>query len=620
MNKELDTIKYYPFQSNPTREFWVELSRKKIDEYKLNDDILPINGKFINIYNNGIFLKEELKLDEKSFETSNESENDHIVKGHLKILNTKEDFKKLDKASLLNFYGTQIRENMYSSEIHKPLNLYTFIMIVYADLKYNKYIYWVGMPSFIYKTRCKLYKNYILYGVYEILDIKCPIMIVNKKKITDKIEQTDLINFNHENILKHKKNLNILVTFPVYSYNLKNLIFYLEYLSITKVDIIHVNMSSMSYTISEYEFEYKENHFISSSLFRPEISGWEMSKGKMKPKIFHLTNTQFSNLNLKLMKWRALPALNISCLSSMKCLLIGAGTLGCHVSRSLLSWGIQNITFIDNGIVSPSNPLRQTLYQYSDIGKPKATQAAYRLKQIIMPESDIYLNKKIKGYKLEVPMPGHIIDQTDISSIQEFEKNLTNLIQLFEDNDIVFVLTDSRESRWLPTLLGQVYNKTVINVALGFDTFLIIKQEKGLGCYFCNDAVAPENSSKNRTLDQQCTVTRPGVSNIAASIAVELLIGIVHKNIEKLGTLYNQIRGTIGDYKYSLSSHSNSFKYCTSCSLNVIKYFEVNPVKCVLNISNNPGYLKEISGLNTFYEELSGLNFDYNLEDETDDD
>ena len=82
MNKELDNIiKYYPFQSNPTREFWVELSRKKLDEYKLNDDILPINGKFTSTYNNGIFIKEELKLDETSFETSNESENEQTVKG-----------------------------------------------------------------------------------------------------------------------------------------------------------------------------------------------------------------------------------------------------------------------------------------------------------------------------------------------------------------------------------------------------------------------------------------------------------------------------------------------------------------------------------------------------------
>ncbi|XP_063933761.1 uncharacterized protein LOC135145573 isoform X3 [Zophobas morio] len=95
-------------------------------------------------------------------------------------------------------------------------------------------------------------------------------------------------------------------------------------------------------------------------------------------------------------------------------------------------------------------------------------------------------------------MPGHAIaiDEVD-STLKEFKL----LEELVIEHDAIFLLTDSRESRWLPTVLCQAHDKICVNTALGFDSFVVMRHgnydtpiKKRLSCYFCSDVVAPVNN------------------------------------------------------------------------------------------------------------------------------
>ncbi|KAI9889895.1 MAG: Autophagy protein 7 [Vezdaea aestivalis] len=372
----------------------------------------------------------------------------------------------------------------------------------------------------------------------------------------------------------------------------------------------------------------------------PKVTGWERNNhGELKSRMVTLGEQldperladQSVDLNLKLMKWRIAPTLDLDKIKASKCLLLGAGTLGSYVARALLGWGVQHITLVDNGKVSFSNPVRQPLYKFEDClngGKEKAPQAAEALRQI-------YPGVKAKGLATSVPMAGHPVLNED-----QTRQDLEKLEQLFDEHDVIFLLMDTRESRWLPTVIGKAKGKIVINAALGFDTYVVMRhgardihgnaQGEELGCYFCNDVVAPANSMKDQTLDQQCTVTRPGVAAIASALAVELVVSILQHTLgarapaprieskssrqataafaahasdedeqassHPLGQVPHQIRGFLATFS-NIQVHGPAYDCCSACSPTIVAAYEADGWNFVKRAMNEKGFVEELSGL-----------------------
>jgi ubiquitin-like modifier-activating enzyme ATG7 len=192
-----------------------------------------------------------------------------------------------------------------------------------------------------------------------------------------------------------------------------------------------------------------------------------------------------------------------------------------------------------------------------------------------------------------------------------------------QSHDVIFLLTDTRESRWLPTVLAAAHRKLAITAALGFDSFVVMRHGltpsaaatppegggscsssagcKGhqLGCYFCNDVVAPVNSTVDRTLDQQCTVARPGLAPIAGALAVEVMTAVLQHPLKAaapaphagtgsssssssrsslasegpLGPVPHMIRGQLSGFG-QMCMQGQAFSQCTACSASVLEQYE----------------------------------------------
>ncbi|GAA5798153.1 hypothetical protein HPULCUR_003553 [Helicostylum pulchrum] len=640
-------LKFSQFNSAVDASFWQALVIKKLDVLKLSNEQLPVHGYFtmgqsaLDTLNQPIALPTRFSIPAEGLEMDSKIKLGYHHHGTLVNTNTIEEFRTIDKNNLFQQVTEKIKQAVESGEALKdPTLLSAFLLVTFADLKKYRFYYWFAFPAIMpqpdpWFTSPKipintLFSDTQIQEAYQQIEnlIDCPYFLL--KEISGNLRVTPLNNF------KDIEPDNRIVGFidPSSSesagWPLRNLLYLINHTF--KVS----NIKVLCYRQKD-SFILNVNLPTQSSYAEIKSVGWERNvQAKLGPRMADLgplmDPTRLADtsvdLNLKLMRWRLMPDLDLEKIKQTKCLLLGAGTLGCYVARCLAGWGVRHISFVDNGKVSFSNPVRQPLYQFEDSlhgGAPKAETAAKNLK-LVQPTITS------SGYDLSIPMPGHPCT---------LEENLLNdiekLTQLIESHDVVFLLTDSRESRWFPTLLATLKKKVVINNALGFDTYLVMRHGSPvnqLGCYFCNDIVAPTDSLTDRTLDQQCTVTRPGLAAIAAALSVELMVSLLqHKEginakadtsnnqtpSSILGLLPHQIRGFLGQFSNLLIS-GQAYDKCTACSEKILNAYDKDRLGFMKQVLKDPLYLEQLTGLDQMKAESEALLLDTDWAEAEDDD
>ncbi|KAF9439057.1 Autophagy protein 7 [Entomortierella beljakovae] len=677
-------LQFHPWASAVEAPFWQVLTQRKMDIFKLDDSVKPIRGYYstgqqvrVPGKDTTVALPARFCLGTGAFPDDLEADTPSNrtpaftfpAPGIVKNTNTIEDFKSLDKTALFKFTVDQIWDDITSGRaILDPSLLNKFLLLTFADLKKFKFFYWFAFPALQADPAWLADPMQDITSVWTQSKVSSLTIQLDQFRQSNPISQSGffLVKESHDSLAVARlqdwneffegcDESQIIVGFADPSsldnnpgWPLRNLLALIQYhWKVTKIRVLCLREVPGKQDINTSKlFSAHVPSFVPTTVC-PKAAGWEKNaQGKLGPRLADLAPlmdpTRLADtavdLNLKLMRWRLLPDLQLEKVQSTRCLLLGAGTLGCYVARSLLGWGVRNITFVDNAKVSFSNPVRQPLFEFVDClegGKDKAVTAAESLRKV-------YPGVNAVGHSFSIPMPGHPVSSQQYESVQ---KDVAKLEDLFNQHDAIFLLMDSRESRWFPTLLGARMKKIVINAALGFDTFLVMRHGIGLdreyhasagstplGCYFCNDVVAPTDSLSDRTLDQQCTVTRPGLSAIASAMAVEMMVSLLHhpdglrapadKSDEEgdqetsgkigsaLGLLPHQIRGFLSRFK-NLVISGQAYDRCTACSDAILEAYDQQGFEFLIRVFQDAKHLEDITGLTKMKEESEDMDMEW---------
>jgi len=177
------------------------------------------------------------------------------------------------------------------------------------------------------------------------------------------------------------------------------------------------------------------------------------------------------------------------------------------------------------------------------------------------------------------------------------------LIELIKCHDIIWCLTDNKESRWTPTVVGLCEKKIVVSVGLGVDQYVVTLSNgetlSSGGCFFCNDVVGPVNSIAGKSPEERCSIVRAGLSSISAGYAVEKVIEMLQPSafgVSHPENIVSIIRGSLEEGRL-ICSHVEPYECCTACSYRVQEEYEKYGIFFLLKVCNCEDYLENLSGI-----------------------
>lgn len=632
-------VQFVPFVSLVEPALWHAYARLKLDELRLDDSNVPVTASYapplaVRHEDANAVASCTLRLGADGLR-SQPTASGAYVHGRLVQFNTLHALRDADKRAL--FYETADRIYDAVRGRGDPARLNEFLVLVYADIKSHRYYYWFAFPALLFDP------PWMLEGAWE------PVAEVLGAEWTAHVSQ-QLASAAHEaafwvgdGMLTPLDTPGDVLVFvdpsPVTApgWPLRNILAYIATTHrmrrvrvVCWKDVPGAKMQRSVIGTLVLPAPLDAPPLVLRDSGAPDAVGWERNAHRrLAPKVASLGEMldprvlaeRAVDLNLQLMRWRMVPDLPLERIQQTRALLLGAGTLGSFVARALLGWGVRHIALLDSGRVSFSNPVRQPLYEYSDClggGQFKADAAAEMLRRV-------FPGVHSEAHRLEIPMPGHSVPPALVEQVVDA---VAELERLYDAHDVVILTTDTRESRWLPTILGMAMGKPVINAALGFETFVVMRHglrggggggggddDSGLGCYFCSDVVAPADSVSDRTLDQMCTVSRPGLAAIAGATAVELYITLathargVHAPAGEDGGVPHQIRGSLGTFSMHVTQ-CPAFWGCTACAAAVVNAYRARRARFVVDVCNDARMLEDISGLGALKRDTDALALD----------